>query len=152
MFLWWWWWRWSIYETIRNNKLPNYRYSPLTGELLANTMISGNTINGSGWCIFVYNLAPETEENVLWQLFGPFGEWPQIKFNLFCISNLINTHFLFSFPYFNWTGAVQSVKVSIEQICFLMFSYLVLKAKPSVNLYIIVFLKLFLFLVIVKQR
>ena len=30
-------------------------------------------MNGSGWCIFVYNLAPETEENILWQLFGPFG-------------------------------------------------------------------------------
>jgi RNA recognition motif-containing protein len=30
-------------------------------------------MNGSGWCIFVYNLAPDTEENVLWQLFGPFG-------------------------------------------------------------------------------
>lgn len=64
----------TLKETMIINKLPNYRYSPLTGELLANTMISGNTINGSGWCIFVYNLAPETEENVLWQLFGPFGE------------------------------------------------------------------------------
>ncbi|CAM6054124.1 unnamed protein product [Sphagnum tenellum] len=30
-------------------------------------------LNGSGWCVFVYNLAPETEENILWQLFGPFG-------------------------------------------------------------------------------
>ncbi|XP_055851185.1 ELAV-like protein 3 isoform X4 [Episyrphus balteatus] len=55
------------------------RYSPLTGDLLANTMIPGNTINGSGWCIFVYNLAPETEENVLWQLFGPFGAVQSVK-------------------------------------------------------------------------
>jgi len=42
-------------------------------------MIPGNTINGSGWCIFVYNLAPETEENVLWQLFGPFGAVQSVK-------------------------------------------------------------------------
>lgn len=27
----------------------------------------------SGWCLFVYNLAPEVEENVVWKLFGPFG-------------------------------------------------------------------------------
>ena len=35
--------------------------------------------SGSGWCIFVYNLAPETEENVLWQMFGPFGAVQNIK-------------------------------------------------------------------------
>jgi ELAV like protein 2/3/4 len=35
--------------------------------------------NGSGWCIFVYNLAPETEENILWQLFGPFGAVQNVK-------------------------------------------------------------------------
>lgn len=27
----------------------------------------------SGWCIFIYNLGPEIDENTLWQLFGPFG-------------------------------------------------------------------------------
>lgn len=32
-----------------------------------------------GWCIFVYNLAAETEENVLWQLFGPFGAVQNVK-------------------------------------------------------------------------
>ena len=36
-------------------------------------------MNGSGWCLFVYNLAPETEENVLWQLFGPFGAVQNVK-------------------------------------------------------------------------
>ncbi|XP_046406032.1 ELAV-like protein 1 isoform X6 [Ischnura elegans] len=55
------------------------RYSPLAGELLANSMLPGNAMNGSGWCIFVYNLAPETEENVLWQLFGPFGAVQSVK-------------------------------------------------------------------------
>lgn len=37
------------------------------------TAAAAAAMNGSGWCIFVYNLAPETEENILWQLFGPFG-------------------------------------------------------------------------------
>merc|ERR1719203_200561 len=64
------------------------RYSPLAGELLAGSPIipgaaaaAGNpaAINGSGWCIFVYNLAPETEENILWQLFGPFGAVQNVK-------------------------------------------------------------------------
>ena len=36
-------------------------------------------MNGSGWCIFVYNLAPETEDQVLWQLFGPFGAVQNVK-------------------------------------------------------------------------
>ncbi|XP_012154876.2 ELAV-like protein 2 [Ceratitis capitata] len=55
------------------------RYSPLASDLLANTILPGNPISGSGWCIFVYNLAPETEENVLWQLFGPFGAVQSVK-------------------------------------------------------------------------
>jgi len=61
-----------------------YRYSPLAGDLLAgNPLLQAGSpaaaaaataaMNGSGWCIFVYNLAPDTEENILWQLFGPFG-------------------------------------------------------------------------------
>jgi len=34
---------------------------------------------GFGICIFVYNLAPCTDENVLWQLFGPFGAVTSVK-------------------------------------------------------------------------
>merc|ERR1712242_616334 len=65
-----------------------FRYSPLAGELLAGSPIipgaaaaagTPAAINGSGWCIFVYNLAPETEENILWQLFGPFGAVQNVK-------------------------------------------------------------------------
>ncbi|XP_055694919.1 ELAV-like protein 3 isoform X6 [Lutzomyia longipalpis] len=56
-----------------------FRYSPLAGDLLANTILPGTAMTGSGWCIFVYNLAPETEENVLWQLFGPFGAVQSVK-------------------------------------------------------------------------
>lgn len=60
------------------------RYSPLAGDLLAgNPILPGAgttpTVNGSGWCLFVYNLAPETEENILWQLFGPFGAVQNVK-------------------------------------------------------------------------
>lgn len=59
-------------------------YSPLAGDLLAGNAIlpgAGSTpsVNGSGWCLFVYNLAPETEENILWQLFGPFGAVQNVK-------------------------------------------------------------------------
>merc|ERR1712227_101079 len=57
-----------------------FRYSPLAGDLLAGgSLLSGMATNGSGWCIFVYNLAPETEENILWQLFGPFGAVQSVK-------------------------------------------------------------------------
>ena len=58
------------------------RYSPLAGEILANPIIAANaaTLNtGAGWCIFVYNLAPDTEESLLWQLFGPFGAVQSVK-------------------------------------------------------------------------
>lgn len=58
----------------------NYRYSPLAGDLLTNPLLAANaTINGAGWCIFVYNLAPDTEESLLWQLFGPFGAVQSVK-------------------------------------------------------------------------
>ncbi|CAD5111936.1 DgyrCDS1198 [Dimorphilus gyrociliatus] len=63
------------------------RFSPMDGSTLvptansaaASALLSGNSLNGSGWCIFVFNLAPETEENVLWQLFGPFGAVQSVK-------------------------------------------------------------------------
>lgn len=62
-----------IFSNLNTSQIYS-RYSPLTGDI-GNSVLSANAINGSGWCIFVYNLAPETEENVLWQLFGPFGEF-----------------------------------------------------------------------------
>lgn len=60
---------------------PLSRYSPLAGDILANPLIAANaTLNGAaGWCIFVYNLAPDTEESLLWQLFGPFGAVQSVK-------------------------------------------------------------------------
>ncbi|VDQ07293.1 unnamed protein product [Trichobilharzia regenti] len=40
---------------------------------------SSGALTSTGWCIFVYNLAPETEEANLWQLFGPFGAVQTVK-------------------------------------------------------------------------
>ncbi|GFS23707.1 hypothetical protein ElyMa_006985100 [Elysia marginata] len=76
-----------------------FRYSPLESGLLPNTILpttlttaataaaaaatntssSTTALNATGWCIFVYNLAPDTEDNVLWQLFGPFGAVQSVK-------------------------------------------------------------------------
>lgn len=35
--------------------------------------------SGSEWCIFVYNLPPESDDCTLWQLFGPFGAVQRVK-------------------------------------------------------------------------
>ncbi|KAK6989460.1 ELAV-like protein 1 isoform X1 [Biomphalaria glabrata] len=78
-----------------------FRYSPLESGLLQNTILpttlttaasaaaaaaaatssnsSTTALNATGWCIFVYNLAPDTEDSVLWQLFGPFGAVQSVK-------------------------------------------------------------------------
>ncbi|CAH2236558.1 ELAV-like protein 1 [Pararge aegeria] len=50
------------------------RYSPL-----ADPMVQGAALGGSGWCIFVYNIGADTEESILWQLFGPFGAVQSVK-------------------------------------------------------------------------
>ncbi|XP_058825948.1 protein elav-like isoform X2 [Topomyia yanbarensis] len=61
------------------------RFSPMGGEVL-DMMLPTAPANGigavapsGGWSIFIYNLAPETEENTLWQLFGPFGAVQNVK-------------------------------------------------------------------------
>merc|ERR1712071_576886 len=64
------------------------RFSPLAGDILASPLLPGAAAAAAaaaagaaipGWCIFVYNLAPDTEESVLWQLFGPFGAVQSVK-------------------------------------------------------------------------
>ena len=44
---------------------------------MSNGLSSGN--GNGGWCLFVYNLSPETDDKVLWQLFGPFGAVRSVK-------------------------------------------------------------------------
>ncbi|XP_070563722.1 ELAV-like protein 4 isoform X4 [Ptychodera flava] len=62
-----------------HHQTRNFRYSPMGGELLGNVGMNSISNNGQGWCIFVYNLSPETEESLLWQLFGPFGAVTNVK-------------------------------------------------------------------------
>jgi hypothetical protein len=50
--------------------------SPPPHNLSSNSLSS---INYSGWPIFVYNLGPESDESLLWQLFGPFGAVQNVK-------------------------------------------------------------------------
>ena len=52
--------------------------TPTPPKSISSTSLS-SAVNYSGWCIFVYNLGPETDESVLWQLFGPFGAVQSIK-------------------------------------------------------------------------
>ncbi|XP_054729194.1 protein elav isoform X2 [Anastrepha obliqua] len=66
------------------------RFSPMAGDMLdvmlpnglgataaaASALASGP---GGAYPIFIYNLAPETEEASLWQLFGPFGAVQSVK-------------------------------------------------------------------------
>uniref|UniRef100_A0A671QHE4 ELAV-like protein 2 n=1 Tax=Sinocyclocheilus anshuiensis TaxID=1608454 RepID=A0A671QHE4_9TELE len=56
------------------------RFSPMTIDgvtSLAGINLPGHA--GTGWCIFVYNLAPDADENILWQMFGPFGAVTNVK-------------------------------------------------------------------------
>uniref|UniRef100_A0A8D2PB85 ELAV like RNA binding protein 3 n=1 Tax=Zosterops lateralis melanops TaxID=1220523 RepID=A0A8D2PB85_ZOSLA len=56
------------------------RFSPLAIEAVPTLAGVGlGTPPGPGWCIFVYNLSPESDESVLWQLFGPFGAVTNVK-------------------------------------------------------------------------
>ncbi|VDL91236.1 unnamed protein product [Schistocephalus solidus] len=49
-------------------------FSAATQALLAPAYAANSgALTSNGWCIFVYNLAAETNDSVLWQLFGPFG-------------------------------------------------------------------------------
>lgn len=60
-----------------------------TNQLLAattcssgpSTSLTGSVVSATGnnHCLFVYNLAPESEEADLWKLFGPFGAVLQVN-------------------------------------------------------------------------
>ncbi|XP_018099264.1 ELAV-like protein 2 isoform X1 [Xenopus laevis] len=56
------------------------RFSPMTIDGM--TSLAGINFPGhasTGWCIFVYNLAPDADESILWQMFGPFGAVTNVK-------------------------------------------------------------------------
>jgi ELAV like protein 2/3/4 len=58
----------TIVSAVSTNTPPNS---------ISNSSLS--SLNYSGWCIFVYNLGPDTDESILWQLFGPFGAVQSVK-------------------------------------------------------------------------
>uniref|UniRef100_A0AAZ3R7D4 ELAV-like protein n=1 Tax=Oncorhynchus tshawytscha TaxID=74940 RepID=A0AAZ3R7D4_ONCTS len=67
-------------DNLLNASYGVKRFSPITIDSmtsLAGVNLTGPT--GAGWCIFVYNLSPEADESVLWQLFGPFGAVTNVK-------------------------------------------------------------------------
>ncbi|XP_067635875.1 protein elav isoform X2 [Eurosta solidaginis] len=66
------------------------RFSPMAGDMLdvmlpnglGATATAASALGGGpggAYPIFIYNLAPETEESSLWQLFGPFGAVQSVK-------------------------------------------------------------------------
>merc|ERR1739838_380515 len=72
------------------NHFNRFRFSPMAGAAAAASAASATDAlltNGgllppnlqSGWCIFVYNLPPDAQEAMLWQLFGPFGAVQTVK-------------------------------------------------------------------------
>lgn len=52
-----------------------------TGPVLAAIPSTSPSATVPGFSIFVYNLAPEAEESLLWRLFGPFGAVLSVKVN-----------------------------------------------------------------------
>lgn len=52
-----------------------YRYSPM--EVHGGGGEGGG--EDGGWCLFIYNLTPEADESLLWQMFGPFGAVADVK-------------------------------------------------------------------------
>ena len=57
----------------------SYRYSPMNpvpNTPMSMSMTSSNhnsSFNGTTWCIFVYNLPPDSDEKILYELFAPYG-------------------------------------------------------------------------------
>ncbi|XP_012544580.2 ELAV-like protein 2 [Bombyx mandarina] len=67
-------------KCANNPSNQNKVLAPLTAYLApTSTRRIITPAGGSGWCIFVYNIGADTEESVLWQLFGPFGAVQSVK-------------------------------------------------------------------------
>ncbi|CAJ0606369.1 unnamed protein product [Cylicocyclus nassatus] len=50
-----------------------------TANPLAALAPAAATTEPAGFCLFAYNLSPDTEDSLLWQLFGPFGAVLSVK-------------------------------------------------------------------------
>ncbi|XP_054614415.1 ELAV-like protein 3 isoform X8 [Dunckerocampus dactyliophorus] len=76
--------RFSVIPSLGKGPDPNSSSKPIFSPITIDSMTSLAGVNltgptGAGWCIFVYNLSPEADESVLWQLFGPFGAVTNVK-------------------------------------------------------------------------
>nr|WOP32311.1 elav-like protein [Spadella cephaloptera] len=70
------------------NHFNRFRFSPMAGAAASAASATDALLTDggilppnlqSGWCIFVYNLPPDAQESMLWQLFGPFGAVQTVK-------------------------------------------------------------------------
>ncbi|KAM8887949.1 ELAV-like protein 1 isoform X1 [Synchiropus splendidus] len=64
-----------------HHQQQRFRFSPMSVDHMSGGGSGGSNGGNSanGWCIFIYNLAPETDEAMLWQMFGPFGAVVNVK-------------------------------------------------------------------------
>lgn len=63
-----------------HHQAQRFRFSPMSVDHMSS--VSGMSSSGSasgGWCIFIYNLSQDSDEGMLWQMFGPFGAVTNVK-------------------------------------------------------------------------
>ncbi|TSL47691.1 ELAV-like protein 1 [Bagarius yarrelli] len=63
-----------------HHQAQRFRFSPMAVDHMGG--LSGPNMGGgaqAGWCIFIYNLGPDADEGILWQMFGPFGAVTNVK-------------------------------------------------------------------------
>ncbi|XP_053353022.1 ELAV-like protein 1a isoform X3 [Clarias gariepinus] len=63
-----------------HHQAQRFRFSPMGVDHMGG--LSGANMGSStqaGWCIFIYNLGPDADEGILWQMFGPFGAVTNVK-------------------------------------------------------------------------
>ncbi|XP_068195332.1 ELAV-like protein 1a isoform X3 [Antennarius striatus] len=63
-----------------HHQAQRFRFSPMGVDhmgAVGGVSVPGNST--SGWCIFIYNLGQDADENILWQMFGPFGAVTNVK-------------------------------------------------------------------------
>ncbi|XP_075873972.1 ELAV-like protein 1a isoform X2 [Nelusetta ayraudi] len=63
-----------------HHQAQRFRFSPMAVDHMSGMGgVSVPSSSSNGWCIFIYNLGQETDENILWQMFGPFGAVTNVK-------------------------------------------------------------------------